>query len=150
MIWKKVNGYPYSINELGQVRNNKTGRILKKCISTNGYVIVNLTSDAGKQKVHNVHRLVGVYFLSCPPDMQVDHIDGDRANNNLSNLRVVTHQQNAFNNHVAKGYTWVNRVGKWKAQIMHNGKQNHIGHYATEEEARAAYLAAKAIMHPLP
>ena len=46
-----------------------------------------------------------------------------------------------------KGYSWDKGAGKWIAKICVNGKQIHLGYYYTEEEARAAYLAAKEKYH---
>jgi hypothetical protein len=149
MLWKNINGFDYAINEMGQVRNNRTGRILKAGMNKHGYLLVNLCKD-GKGKTHCIHRLLGVYFLSCPSDMQVDHIDGNKLNNNLSNLRIVNNQQNAFNRTKAKGYTWNKRLRKWQAQIAVNGKNICLGFYDTEAEARAAYLAEKNKLHIMP
>jgi len=149
MIWKPINNYNYSINEIGEVRNNKTGRILRAAPDGDGYMRVALCKE-GKQNTLKIHRLLGIYFLNCPPDKQIDHIDGNRKNNALSNLRVVTIQQNQWNRTGAKGYTWDKRVGKWQASICANRKNKNLGHYNTEEEARAAYLKEKAILHIMP
>ena len=78
---------------------------------------------------------------------QIDHIDHNTLNNAFENLRVVTNQVNQFNNHVAKGYSWNKRLGKWEAYIRVNRKRKHLGYFDTEEAARAAYLAAKAKYH---
>ena len=80
----------------------------------------------------------------------IDHIDGNIANNNISNLRVVTAQQNQFNRHTAKGYSWHKNANKWRAYIMLNGKTIHLGVFDTEEEARNAYLEAKKKYHIMP
>jgi hypothetical protein len=149
MIWKKIDHYDYSINEIGEVRNNKSGRILRAAPDRDGYMRVALCKDS-KQNTLKIHRLLGIYFLNCPLDKSIDHIDGDRKNNALSNLRVVTIQQNQWNRTGAKGYSWDKGQGGWRAQISVNRKAKFLGVYATEEDARAAYLAAKAIMHPLP
>jgi hypothetical protein len=149
MIWKKIESFDYSINEQGEVRNNKTGRILKAAPDGDGYMRVALCKNGG-QNTFKIHRLLGIYFLDCPPHLSMDHIDGDRKNNALSNLRVVTHQQNHYNRTKAKGYSLNKRCGKWHAQISVNGKNIHIGFYDTEEDARASYLAAKAIYHVIP
>ena len=149
MNWKKINDWDYSINEAGECRNNKTGRILRPAPDGDGYMRVALCKN-GKQNTYKIHRLLGVYFLDCPPHLSIDHIDGDRKNNALSNLRVVTHQQNHYNRTTAKGCSYDKRLGKWRAMIMYNGKNQHLGLYATEEEAHAAYLRAKAIYHVIP
>jgi hypothetical protein len=149
MLWIKIEGFDYSINELGQVRNNQTGRILKACVDGCGYLVVNLFLN-GKGKTHKIHRLLGVYFLHCPANKQVDHWDGDRKNNSLQNLRVVTSQQNNFNRTKAKGYTWSVFAEQWQAQIMINRKNKFLGYYDTEEEARAAYLEEKKKLHIMP
>jgi len=149
MIWKKINDWDYSINEIGEVRNNKSGRILRPAPDGDGYMRVALCKD-GKQNTYKIHRLLGVYFLNCPLHKSIDHIDGDRKNNALSNLRVVTHQHNQWNQTSAKGYTLHKQSGKWQAQIGVNGKVKKLGLHNTEELARAAYLAAKATLHVIP
>lgn len=148
-MWKNIIGYDYAINEAGEVRNNRSGRILKPGTNKAGYLLVDLCKD-GKSKCHYIHRLLGIIFLNCPADKFIDHIDCNRKNNNLLNLRVVTVQQNAFNNPKAKGYSWSKRSGKWKAYICLGGKLRHLGYYDIEEDARSAYLTAKAILHVMP
>ena len=79
----------------------------------------------------------------------IDHIDGDKKNNNIINLRVVTHQQNHFNQTKAKGYCWHKKNKKWLAKIGVNGKNIHIGYFDKEDDARTAYLDAKEIHHKI-
>lgn len=148
-MFKNIIGFDYAINEAGEVRNNRTSRILKACANKHGYLLVELYKD-GEGKCHYIHSLLGIYFLGCPPDKSIDHIDRNRSNNNLSNLRVVTAQQNQFNRNNTKGYTWNKRSCKWKAQICVNGDKRYLGLYTVEEDARAAYLAAKSILHVMP
>jgi hypothetical protein len=148
-MWKLIDNYNYSINEIGEVRNNKSGRILRAAPDGDGYMRVALCKG-GKQNTLKIHRLLGIYFLNCPLHKQIDHIDGDRKNNALSNLRVVTCQHNQWNRKDAKGYTWNSQVNKWQAQICVNRKSQNLGYYAIEEDARAAYLKAKATLHQIP
>jgi len=82
-----------------------------------------------------------------------DGLDGDHKNhrtldNRRTNLRAVTRQENTFNsNH--NGYTYEKRSGRFRTRIMVDGKSLHIGRYQTPEEARAAYLEAKAEYHKI-
>ena len=114
--------------------------------SNNGYNKVNVDG-----KLYLRHRLVVAAFNPAfdinNTDHKVDHIDRDKLNNAFSNLRVVTQQGNLFNNHIAKGYSWNKAVGKWHAQIRVDRKKKNLGYFDTEEEARAAYIAAKEVYH---
>ena len=78
---------------------------------------------------------------------QIDHIDHNRLNNSMDNLRVVTNQHNHMNRSKVKGYSWDKGCKKWRVRIKVNNKRKHLGYFDTEEEARAAYLAAKAKYH---
>ena len=82
-------------------------------------------------------------------DNLIDHIDRDKLNNNIENLRVVTNQQNAWNQN-RKGYTFNKRDGKYMARIKVDGKKKHLGCFENEDDARNAYLNAKAIHHRIP
>ena len=79
-------------------------------------------------------------------DNLIDHIDRDKLNNNIDNLRVVSHQQNMFNKN-GKGYYWHNKSKKWRAQIRVNGESKYLGYFDVEQDARDCYLAAKKNYH---
>ena len=80
---------------------------------------------------------------------QVDHINRNPLDNRIENLRVLTNQQNQWNNN-AKGYHWDKRSNKWEAQIRVNGKSKYLGLFTEEEDAHQAYLNAKEIHHKVP
>ena len=94
---------------------------------------------------------------AIPPGMQIDHIDRNRANFDISNLRLVTPQQNSYNSHVTggssdyKGVRWMIREQMWRAHIKyHNGTKRErviLGFFNTEEEAARAYKAAVPTYH---
>jgi hypothetical protein len=101
-------------------------------------------------KIVSRHRIIAYTFLNLDINnttKQVDHIDGVRLNNCLTNLRIVTNQQNHWNRTTAKGYSWNKRDKKWRSYIGVNGKLKNLGVFDTEKEARDAYLKAKEIYH---
>ena len=102
-------------------------------------------------KLYLRHRLLAYAFLNLDIENSkicIDHIDGNRLNNNINNLRIVNHQQNCFNRTTAKGY-YITPNNKFKVLIGLNFRTIYIGCYDTEEEARQAYLNAKIIYHPI-
>ena len=105
----------------------------------------------GKKKIY-LHRL-NYYAHNQDWDLfdnsksnQIDHIDRNPPNNHISNLRVVTNQQNNFNVK-CKGYSWCKNMKRWRTRIKIDGKENFLGYFDTEEEARNKYLEAKKIYH---
>ena len=150
---KDIPGYEglYAVDDSGNVYSYKCGRtrLLKPSINGRGYYMVNLHKDKA-QKTFGVHRLVAKAFL---PDfeetLEIDHVDRNKLNNNLSNLRMVTHQENMFNRNV-KGYTWHKKAKKFRAYIAINAEKIHLGLFDKEEDARAAYLKAKEVYHIMP
>ena len=92
-----------------------------------------------------MHRII--LGLDIGDKRQGDHRNHNTLDNRRDNLRIVTHQQNGFNRKSAKGYTWIERVHKYRAQIKVDNISIALGHYATEELAHAAYLTAKQKYH---
>ena len=94
-IWRAniINGY--DISTLGRVRNNKTSNIIKADEEEKGYQRLSIIVN-GKKKHFAIHRLVALAFIPNPNNYpQVDHIDGDKTNNKVSNLRWCSNEQNA-------------------------------------------------------
>ena len=96
--WKKIiiDGKEtfYSVSNFGEIRNDSTKTLLKGYISNNGYQMVHLRQRI--DKVCSVHRLVLKAFSPCEEmdELQVNHIDGNKLNNNLSNLEWSTALEN--------------------------------------------------------
>lgn len=98
-VWKDIKGYEnkYQISNLGKVRNTNTKKLYITSIDTRGYYRINLYNNLGEYKTFRVHRLLGIAFIPNPNNYPcINHIDGNKANNDLSNLEWCTHQQNTI------------------------------------------------------
>lgn len=95
MEWKTIQGYEqYEVSNEGQVRNRKTGKILKQWKDKGGYLLVTLFRN-GKQKWYLVHRLVAQAFIPNPNNLAtVNHIDHNKENNSVSNLEWMSLEDN--------------------------------------------------------
>lgn len=143
--WTTIKGYDYFVSTYGQIENARTGELLKPNINTHGYYIVQLYKNS-KGKTITIHRLVANAFLPNPENKRcIDHINNDRLDNRLENLRYATHSENGMNRSISssntsgiKGISWYKSINKWRALIKINGKKKHIGLYKTLEEAQKA------------
>jgi hypothetical protein len=116
MEWKTIEiNNNYEISNEGDVRNKKTQKILKYCIDNSGYKYVGLGSKIRHQKIH---RLVAqTFIINTNNELQVDHIDRNKLNNNVNNLRWVTCQQNSWN---SKLVIDAKNIREWK--LKNNNK----------------------------
>lgn len=98
---RSIEGYPnYSISAEGVICNISTGRIKSTYTSKRGYTTVGL-SYRNKYKLFTLHRLLALHFIPNPENKpQVNHIDGNKLNNKLSNLEWVTNKENTKHAHV--------------------------------------------------
>ena len=152
-IWKDIPNYEnlYQVSNFGNVkslnRKGKDGRLIKcrllKLISDNsGYLMVGLSD--GRSKMFRVHQLVAITFLEHEPNghkVIVDHIDNNKLNNNISNLKVITQRENTSKDK-NKGYTgvsWHRLNNKFQAHIRVDGKLKHLGYFKTPLQASKAY-----------
>jgi hypothetical protein len=103
-VWKPIEGYEgiYEISSFGRVKSfkgkkNIFGKILKPGLDGNGYPIVSLCKNK-KKKTGKIHQLVATAFLNYKYDRVnsvINHIDGNKTNNNLSNLEITTQRKNS-------------------------------------------------------
>lgn len=95
--WKPVVGYEglYEVSSEGNVRNVKTGKILKPKNNRRGYLFVGLYKN-GAVKYHYLHRLVALTFIPNPNKLpEVNHKDEIKTNNKLDNLEWISHRDNS-------------------------------------------------------
>lgn len=110
------------------------------CVSTNGYVMTGIDGFR-----HYVHRLIFLWHHGWTP-ARVDHIDEDRTNNRIANLRPASNGQNmsnrgaqANNTSGYKGVNWNPKNRKWIAKITVNRRQIYLGSFDTAEDAAIVY-----------
>lgn len=99
--WKQINSSNYSISNYWNVLNIKTNRLLKQD-NNRWYKIVKL-SILWKQKNYKVHRLVMDYFI-WKSNLEINHIDLNKSNNNLTNLEYITRKDNMI--HLFKSWKY--------------------------------------------
>jgi hypothetical protein len=136
LIWKVATS---SKNPVGSIAGTIAGT---------GYRLV--TVDSAR---FLAHRIVWLWNYGVMPPGDIDHINRDKSDNRIENLRIATRPQNNSNSKRRRdnssgytGVTWHAQSGKWRALIHVNKKQKHLGLFSTPEEAYAAYcVAAKAV-----
>ena len=160
-IWKQINGFNgiYEISNFGRIKsirrlvNNSSkskrvvgGLFLKPTVCKAGYKKVELC-DKQNRITAKVHRLVASHHIPNPNNYNViNHIDGDKLNNNHTNLEWCTYRHNSnhyFNGNSRSNYKGVcfnSAAGKWGARCSFNGKRHFLGYYNDEGEAGNAYI----------
>ena len=139
--YKKLGGFPYSVSDDGKVRNDRTGHILKPALANSGYYRVKLCYQ-GEEINRFVHRLVAIAFVPNPSQKpEVNHIDGNKTNNNACNLEWVTGAENK--RHCREVLGKVNRHPNTEA--AHNACKKRVRCIDTGIEYESITSAAKAI-----
>ncbi len=134
----------YKIHRNGDVENVKTNKILKAFTNNMGYLNVGLCKD-GKVTNMRIHRLIALHFIPNLDNKKcIDHIDRNKQNNNIDNLRWVTCSENRLNTPIFgkskfRGVCFNKPTNKWKAQITIDRKQKYLGLYTSEIDAAKAY-----------
>lgn len=152
---KDVDGYDgYAVTVHGKVWSDKTNKYLKSAVNSEGYRLVNLHKD-GKGKVQRVHVLVAKAFIPNPEThTEVNHKDGDKANNAVYNLEWCTRRHNVQHSNRRKwssldhtaGVRYNERLHKYQAFIRVNGEEIYLGVYSTKEDAITAKYAAQKVV----
>jgi hypothetical protein len=119
-------------------------------VARNGYLQLKVGG-----RVYAQHRLAWLYVHGRWPEGVIDHINGDRTDNRIANLRDVPQSINAQNRRTAKrtsavgvlGVGVTRTPGRFTARIRHAGRNLTLGTFDSVEEASRAYQAAKARLH---
>jgi hypothetical protein len=121
--WKQCAKFTnYEVSNLGQVRNAKTGRILKPGCRSGGYVNFGLMLN-GKIKTTTAHQLVGLTFIDNPDNKpQINHIDKNKTNNNVSNLEWCTSAENNAHKLLTLTVKTNQNLKIWRVDIETNDK----------------------------
>jgi hypothetical protein len=161
--WRDVEGYEgfYQVSNRGEVRSldriiqgrwgdqKIVGGIISQTTSKKGYKRIKLCRNS-ISRTTKVHRLVAEMFLDNSSILpQVDHMDGNKTNNRVDNLRWCTNRENSEWYYEKQdstseyvGVSWDKDRSKWKAQIKKEGIPRFLGRFDSELEAREAYLSA--------
>lgn len=134
--------YPQTGELIRRTRSNRAVRAGTR--NSCGYIRIIIEG-----KAYLAHRLVWLYVYGEFPRADIDHINGDRADNRIANLRDVPRAVNSGNRHTANrnsshGVLGVTRASnRWMAQISTHGRKQYLGIFDTAEAAQAAYNSAK-------
>ena len=129
-------------------RNIKVGAIAG-CKRKDGYLVVRVLD-----KLYLAHRLAWFWHHGVWPKDLIDHVDGNKENNKIENLREATKSTNGFNRGKEKtnrtgfkGIVFYKPYGKYMARITVQRKSTFLGYYDTPEDAHQAYCDAAATYH---
>lgn len=120
-------------------------------LGSNGYCYITVGGRTSKKML--AHRLAWLYMTGEWPPQEIDHLNGQRADNRWANLRDSTRAMNVQNKRHAEsrsisgvlGAHWNGR--NWYSRIGASGRTTHLGTFPTPEEAHAAYITAKRKYH---
>ena len=128
-MWKPIKEHEefYEVSDKGEVRNKKTGKLIVGDKNNFGYMRVCLYNPFKKRYFR--HRLVALHFIDNPENKQfVNHIDGDKTNNTLSNLEWCTRSENEL--HAFR--TNLKETPKKKVKLVYDNKKTIIFNSMTD------------------
>ena len=136
----------YAISDCGQVKSLRTNTVMKVHDNGKGYLKVALVDKEGVRKYVYVHKLVIMAFKGYEDNKHVDHIDGNRQNNNIDNLRYVTARQNVqkgrFKNPASKLIGVAKDGVRWRSTITIDKVRYFLGRFDSDVEGHNAYIKA--------
>lgn len=142
--WKSREGVPVWWNT--KYADKRAGGV-----DAYGYWVLRINAQAFK-----AHRIAWLYVFGEMPNSneEIDHINGNRLDNSIANLRLANDLQNAANTGIridntsgVKGVSWHRKTGKWYAQINQCGRRTSLGYFDSISAAKRAYQARAKIIH---
>lgn len=137
---EKFNYNPFT----GRIHHNEDGHLKRrgdyadKTSNSDGYLQVRVG-----RKMVKAHRLAWeLHNGPIESGMVIDHINGNRTDNRISNLRLVCKARNSHNRHTVTGFCWCESHKAFRVNIKRFGKMKFVGYFKTQLDARAAYLTA--------
>lgn len=135
------------VNKLCRV---KVGDLSSQKETSGGYLKISVDG-----KTYYAHRLAWFYVYGYFPESNIDHINGNRKDNRIANLRDVSQQLNAQNETASrsnntsgfKGVSWSRHANSWCAGITLDGKRKHLGYFKDPVLASQYYLETKRKLH---
>ena len=121
-------------------------------VTADGYLVIKL----GRTPIR-AHRLAWRISTGEWPDRAIDHINGDRLDNRIANLRAVDHSINMQNKRSAMvnnkscgllGVTWNKQHKRWQSKLVVGRRRYHVGYFSDPHVAHLAYVEAKRKLHP--
>lgn len=145
LVYNSENGlFFWRVHGKGKQQNRPVGST-----STNGYRQITIN-----YKMYLAHRLAWFYLYGSFPNGFIDHINGNKQDNRIENLRIVSHIGNCQNQRKATSRSKTGLIGvcsdvnnRYRARIRVNGKDFHLGVYSSPEEAHEIYKKAKRLFH---
>lgn len=149
-IWKNIVNYEglYQISNYGNVRNKKN-LVMKTTLDGKGYYKINLCKS-GIKKSFRIHKLLALYFIENPENKEeVNHIDGNKQNNDIKNLEWVTKYENRMHyekiiRNVRRGVYFHKKNKTYIAQICYRLNkqkiQKNLGSFINKEDAYQAFF----------
>lgn len=148
VFWKNRPLHHFNSARSMNIFNTKFANKSAGCIDSAGYVSIGMALNEKRIRLRS-HVVVFALHTGSLPVIEIDHINGNRADNRIENLRSANRQQNMWNTSIPvtnksgiKGVCWHKTGKKWRAQIQVSGKQVFLGLFNDIEDAATAYSHA--------
>ena len=140
LFWRERDRELFETNKSFSIWNKRNANRETGTINAHGYVLVRVSGSS-----YPAHRVAWAIYHGKWPKNDIDHINGNRTDNRICNLRDVTRSENMKNAKMRSdntsgymGISWFKARKKWHPQIKHNGKLIHLGFFDSLDEAIAA------------